>query len=597
MTFRRLISTLLATFTLVGGAAVVAAAPSGATPYYPRPLAATLTYGATVLLAGPTTFDQLGTTHLGDEYIVSDEATSPTNYYLSMTSTPQTANSAVTCKLNLAYSTHALEAVAADASGNAWILTDASPGGATLYEFPAPTGSCSGAVSPTATYDVSSHLVGISPLSDGSIAIDSSGNFYLGDTVDHYVYLFNSSVTYQSEVATSTSQGVTSLAVAPGTRSVYVSETSGSLEYIDFTAGSPSATVVTGSDQARYVTSVSFDSAGTMYLFLTGVPYELDALTASGATATLQGGTSQVPDGICGLVGSCLYWFPLVVSPSGFAAATWGGFLWYYDNPVETSFFGYGPQTTYSAGQANIEVGQTATVVPGQWTDNTTFSYEWYSCSDAQTGALGWNNAYTIPESPPFVETPAYSAPSGCSLIPDATGASFTVTSAQQGTYLMPVLVGTGVDGNVFYFQQDSSNLVAAPPIPNPVSNVQVTSTHASNGFGEWTATWTPSTTGTPATGFTCTLLYGYNNPSTFTVHTTTHSCTFTGLASQGDFGIAVSATTSSGGSSPVSGFSTLAKLPVKKRGDATLMCGKKGKVKWVTAANPSCPKGWHQLG
>jgi len=98
------------------------------------------------------------------------------------------------------------------------------------------------------------------------------------------------------------------------------------------------------------------------------------------------------------------------------------------------------------------------------------------------------------------------------------------------------------------------------------------------------TATWA----GVPGvTSYTCTLLYGFNNPSNFTIKTPTPNCTFSGLDKSTVYGIQVTANNGYYSSSPTSGFAPLAKW--------TITCVKGKSTKMVTAVNPRCPFGYHQ--
>ena len=98
------------------------------------------------------------------------------------------------------------------------------------------------------------------------------------------------------------------------------------------------------------------------------------------------------------------------------------------------------------------------------------------------------------------------------------------------------------------------------------------------------TATWA----GVPGVmSYTCTLLYGFNNPSNFTIKTPTPNCTFSGLDKSTVYGIQVTANNGYYSSSPTSGFAPLAKW--------TITCVKGKSTKMVTAVNPRCPFGYHQ--
>ena len=62
------------------------------------------------------------------------------------------------------------------------------------------------------------------------------------------------------------------------------------------------------------------------------------------------------------------------------------------------------------------------------------------------------------------------------------------------------------------------------------------------------------------AAGYRCTLMYGYNNPSSFTYISATPNCTFAGVSGTNGWGVSVSAVNGNGNwnsSTPVSGFAT----------------------------------------
>ena len=68
------------------------------------------------------------------------------------------------------------------------------------------------------------------------------------------------------------------------------------------------------------------------------------------------------------------------------------------------------------------------------------------------------------------------------------------------------------------------------------------------------------------ALSYTCTLLYGFGDPSTFSVTVRTPTCTFGGLAPNTPYGISVVARSAYGVSSPVAGFAKTKPLPTRRR-------------------------------
>jgi hypothetical protein len=121
------------------------------------------------------------------------------------------------------------------------------------------------------------------------------------------------------------------------------------------------------------------------------------------------------------------------------------------------------------------------------------------------------------------------------------------------------------------------------------VSNLGV-----SAGPSSLTAAWAPNGN---ATGYTCTLMYGYNTPTTFSESTTGTSCTFNNLAPGTTWGIQVVATDVGITSGPVVAFGTVPTIstPTAKR----IVCrSNKGKHQVaITRVNPHCPSGYHKIG
>ena len=96
------------------------------------------------------------------------------------------------------------------------------------------------------------------------------------------------------------------------------------------------------------------------------------------------------------------------------------------------------------------------------------------------------------------------------------------------------------------------------------------------------TATWTG---GAPA--YRCTLLYGYNNPSTFTVTTTSPTCSFTNLTLGVAWGVSVVALNNGVASAPSVTFAAPASF--------TITCTYRGHVLHRTGTDPRCPLRWIQ--
>lgn len=100
------------------------------------------------------------------------------------------------------------------------------------------------------------------------------------------------------------------------------------------------------------------------------------------------------------------------------------------------------------------------------------------------------------------------------------------------------------------------------------------------------------------AMGYTCTLLYGFNAPTSFTVTTSTPSCYFAGLNPQSVFGVSVVANFIVGTSMPASAFEGRPTWPAttgKVKHSVLCQRGSTTLTKWVTNTNPRCPSGWHR--
>ena len=114
---------------------------------------------------------------------------------------------------------------------------------------------------------------------------------------------------------------------------------------------------------------------------------------------------------------------------------------------------------------------------------------------------------------------------------------------------------------------------------------------------GALTGSWAPSGS---ATGYTCTLMYGFTTPSTFTISTTGTSCTFSGLAAGSTWGIQVVATADGLTSAPVLAFGTIPVPVVVKPKPKTqsIVCRENNgkRQRRFTAVAPRCPSGWHRV-
>ena len=170
------------------------------------------------------------------------------------------------------------------------------------------------------------------------------------------------------------------------------------------------------------------------------------------------------------------------------------------------------------------------------------------------------------------------------------------ITAAGVQSNLPPVPVGVGTvsypyeitygGGSVYLWDKatGSSNVLYAwtlgvahaTNLSSTATAVRVNGTEAPTVSASWTG---------GAASYRCTLLYGYNNPTTFTVMTSTPSCSFSNLALGVAWGISVVALSNGVASAPSVTFTAPATF--------TVTCVYRGHVLHRTGTNPSCPPHW----
>lgn len=151
--------------------------------------------------------------------------------------------------------------------------------------------------------------------------------------------------------------------------------------------------------------------------------------------------------------------------------------------------------------------------------------------------------------------------------------------------------------GTLFYYDEFSSNILYSTGQLTSPTNLTGQSTLSTVG-SVTTQLLSASWTAIPgATGYTCTLMYGFGSPSTFTVQSTTTNCYFLGLDPKTSYGIGVTSNNGAGSSAMSFVFPQLAKTPPVSSGPIkkTITCVRiKGKgIRKVTAVNPRCPHGF----
>jgi hypothetical protein len=130
-------------------------------------------------------------------------------------------------------------------------------------------------------------------------------------------------------------------------------------------------------------------------------------------------------------------------------------------------------------------------------------------------------------------------------------------------------------------------------PTPSTPSLASISGLSVSESLGSISATWYPNAN---ATSYTCTLMYGFNDPSTFSETTSATTCKYA-VDSSTSWGIRVTANDSSGSSSGVTAFgSAVVAPPVKKVTKVTSIACTNGKhSRRFYGLHPTCPDGWRR--
>ncbi len=222
-----------------------------------------------------------------------------------------------------------------------------------------------------------------------------------------------------------------------------------------------------------------------------------------------------------------------------------------------------GPAATPSGGLVVLASGGDLNGVNGLAIDASGNVY--FSLYYGETLSNG--GTFTIGEVPATWSTsqPATIANGGIIDIADTSSSP----SVDQG--LQPVAIVNGV----LYAGSWSNDVIYGYRlnVSPRVSNLSVTL-----GGGNLMASWSPS----GAQSYTCTLLYGFNAPSKFTVTTSASNCVFYNVGNM-PYGVRVSVT---GSSSSTTAWAT----PLR-----TIQCVRGSVHRTVTGLNPRCPAGFVQ--
>jgi sugar lactone lactonase YvrE len=154
-----------------------------------------------------------------------------------------------------------------------------------------------------------------------------------------------------------------------------------------------------------------------------------------------------------------------------------------------------------------------------------------------------------------------------------------------------PASIAFDPHGNLYAIFAVTNELVEFLTTVNPPTDLVV-----SAAMGTESATWSGDGT---ATSYTCTLMYGFTDPTTFTDTTTSTTCKFNGLSTV-NYGIQVVANNGTTASTPVVGFAmtpsttTTTTTTVPRAPIRTITCVRKKSVRRVRGVNPHCPAGYH---
>jgi hypothetical protein len=132
-----------------------------------------------------------------------------------------------------------------------------------------------------------------------------------------------------------------------------------------------------------------------------------------------------------------------------------------------------------------------------------------------------------------------------------------------------------------YYF--DASFRTQAFVTTNELAPARLTSLNLSRAGTTINAAWSP----VGGASYTCTLLYGYASPSSFSVTTTSPSCSFYGVSATMAIGVRVVASSGGVASAPVEAFLSA---------EPSITCVRGTTHRVVSGVNPRCPAGWRRL-
>ncbi len=258
-------------------------------------------------------------------------------------------------------------------------------------------------------------------------------------------------------------------------------------------------------------------------------------LTYAGSDA---GATNLYLDLSCAYADSYLYSAPILAGiESGFT--------------VTSGYTNTDPNTTDVTAAGAAALGLTGAQLSG-WYDSV---HEYFSTWPADFTPLA------------VVQSVPGGVLSGNAPAAHAMSAHLSISSGSTATCVNPVTSVTGIVGCPY--------IVGRSVAPGGIRDLTATRTRTS-----LTVRWQAGGESAP---FLCTLLYGYGNPSTFTVHTTATQCSFYFLDPTTVYGVSVAGGNGAGPASTV--FAN--PVPV------TITCRRGPHVRHLTGLNPRCPGGW----
>jgi hypothetical protein len=241
-----------------------------------------------------------------------------------------------------------------------------------------------------------------------------------------------------------------------------------------------------------------------------------------------------------------------------------------YELPASTlaAILGGASFATPSSGLVTVASGTQISGVNGLAFDTQGNLY--FSVYDA-SGTLSNGGQLTVGEVPAsWLSTPQTATVNngGILVVADTVDTPYVDRGLQPLAVVNGVLYAGSFDSNQIYAYRLGTHAT-------PVTNLSVRVVG-----GNLVATWS----GNATTSYTCTLLYGFGAPSSFTVTSRLNSCVFYNVGNTA-LGVRVMASGANGTSTAVSAFASM----------TTIKCVRGRTIRYVTAYSPRCPAGFIQ--